>query len=114
MTAIYESPLDRQDDIDAVVQCLATLVNLQFEFPTGGLDDVRVPQEVQDGLEKLQQILIALLCDGSAILWEYAKAKGLAEDIAKIVEEDRLPAEWSVNDSFVGEPIWQWREETQS
>jgi hypothetical protein len=105
MTTVYESPVDRQDDIEKVVQCLGALVNLQFDFPNERLDDDHVPREVQDGLEKLQQAKCSLIVDGAAILWDYAKDKGLADDVAKVVEEDRLPSRWSVNGSFVGDLI---------
>ena len=98
-----------------MIRCLSQIDEIQFDFPDEFLDDRHAPQEVQDGLEKLQQITWSLVYDGPKILWEYAKARGLAEDIATMYEKGRCPFHRSGEPgSYVGETIWRWRQETKS
>jgi hypothetical protein len=114
MTTLYKAPCERQEDIDWLIECFGTLVSLQLGFPCGALES-EVPPEVQVLMEKVQQDVRALLVSAPAALWEYAKARGLAEEVAKAIEENQLPNTngWSVDDTWVGKPIWEWRKQTQ-
>ena len=54
MTSMYESPTDRQDSIDNVVECFGDIAELAWKFPISSLiDDEHLPREVKDELEKL-------------------------------------------------------------
>jgi hypothetical protein len=114
MTTLYESPTHRQDDIDCVVQGLGAIVDLQCGFPDGSLDDgagqwtTAVLQEIRDGLKKLTEATCAVLFDGAETLWEYAKARGLADDIAAMSVRDFPNHYWDEN-THVAQLIEEWK-----
>ena len=49
MTAL----IDRDEDVDNVVECVGNMAELEWKFPIGSLIDNNLPQEVRAGLEKL-------------------------------------------------------------
>ena len=111
MTTLYESPIDREADIEALAHCLGTIIDLQCDFPNEQLDDSRLPQEIQNGLEELQRVTSWLVYQGAEALWEYAKARGLADDIATMAEAGKLPCHnWGETNTHVRELTWNWQQ----
>ena len=102
MTSLYKSPDDRQFSIDNVVECYGDLAELEWKFPVGSLIDEadHLPEEVIDGLESLAQAAAILVNNGPDILWAFAKAAGISDEVEaildeqdardKAIEEDRL------------------------
>jgi hypothetical protein len=114
MTTIYESPTERQDDIDNVARCLGMIVDINCDFPDEHLDYSHFPQKVQDDLEELLRVTGWLVYEGAATLWEYAKIRGLADDIATMAEAGRLPCRnWGATHVYVRELTGNWREEME-
>lgn len=105
MTSVYKSPDDRQFSIDNVVECYGDLAELEWKFPVGSLiDDAgqlpkgvlisslidvadHLPEEVIDGLESLAQAVAILVNNGPDILWAFAKAAGISDEVTAILDE---------------------------
>ena len=71
--------IDRDEHVDKVVECIGDLVELEWKFPIGSIIDNNLPQEVRDGLEKLQAAVGMLVFEGPGILWAFVKAMGITE-----------------------------------
>jgi hypothetical protein len=85
---MYESPTDRPDSIDNVVECFGDIAELAGKFPIRSLvEDEHLPQEVKDDLEKLAQAAAVMVVEGPDILWAFAKVRGLADDVRAILDE---------------------------
>jgi hypothetical protein len=110
MTSIYESHIDRDEDVDNVVECIEDLAELEWKFPIDTIMDSaqNLPQEVRDGLEKLQQAVGMLVSDGPNILWAFAKAMDITDKVGQRLEE--LPYDDSDRSPLVRDLIWQWKE----
>ncbi len=99
--------------MDNVVECIGDLAELQWNFPIGALLDSAqgLPQEVIDGLEKLQQAVGMLVSDGPDILWAFAKAMEITDKVGQRLEKtpyadpDRM-----AYGPLVRDLIWQWKE----
>jgi hypothetical protein len=87
MTSTYETPTDRQDSIDNVVECLGDIAQLAWKFPISSLmDDEHLPQEIEDDLEELARAAAVLVNEGPDILWAFAKAREIDDDVAAILD----------------------------
>lgn len=98
MTTNYKPPTDREIDLHTVAHVLGVMADLQGvywdardieEFPE--MDPTRLPQEIQDGLDKLNKVADLLVYKGAKMLWEYAKDRGLTDDITAMGEAGKLP-----------------------
>jgi len=84
---MYETPTDRQHSIDNIVECFGDIAELAWKFPIDSLmDDGHLPQEIENDLEKLAHAAAVLVNEGPDILWAFAKARGLADDVAAILD----------------------------
>jgi hypothetical protein len=89
MTSVYKSLDDRQFSIDNVVECFGDLSELEWKFPVGSLigDASDLPEEISDGLESLAQAAAILVNNGPDILWAFAKAAGISDEVRAILDE---------------------------
>jgi|SRR5271163_2226725 len=105
MTSVYKSPDDRRFSIANVVECYGDLAELEWKFPVGSLiDDAShlpkgvlisslideaddLPEEVIDGLESLAQAAAILVNNGPDILWAFAKAAGISDEVTAILDK---------------------------
>jgi hypothetical protein len=105
MTSVYKSSDDRRFSIDNVVECYGDLAELEWKFPVGSLiDDAshlpkgvlisslideadHPPEEVIDGLESLAQAAAILVNNGPDILWAFAKAAGISDEVTAILDK---------------------------
>ena len=113
MTSIYESHIDRDEDVDNVVECIEDLAELEWKFPIGTIMDSaqNLPQEVRDGLEKLQQAVGMLVFDGPDILWAFAKAMEITDKVGQRLE--KLPYVDSDRSPLVRDLIGQWKQDAK-
>ena len=115
MTSIYESHIDRDEDVDNVVECIEDLAELEWKFPIGTIMDSaqNLPQEVRDGLEKLQQAVGMLVSDGPDLLWAFAKAMGITDKVGPRLEQTRYATDdpRCAYGPLVSDLIWQWKQE---
>lgn len=87
MTTMNESDPDRERIVGDAVECLGDIEQLQWKFPiTSLMDHEHIPQEVQDGLDRLAEAAAVMRHEGPAILWAFAEATGLADDVRALVE----------------------------
>jgi hypothetical protein len=109
MTSVYKSPDDRRFSIDNVVECYGDLAELEWKFPVGSLigdashlpkgvlissliDEADYPpEEVIDGLESLARAAAILVNNGPDILWAFAKAAGISDEVTAILDEQDAP-----------------------
>lgn len=88
-----------------LVDPLDDLAELEWKFPVGSLiDDAshlpqgvlisslidvadHLPEEVIDGLESLAQAAAILVINGPDILWAFAKAAGISDEVRAILDE---------------------------
>src|SRR4051812_33034762 len=99
MKSVFKSSEDRQCSIDNVAECYGDIAELEWKFPVGSLiDDAshlpqgilisslidaadHLPEEVIDGLESLAQAAAILINNGPDILWAFAKAAGISDEV---------------------------------
>ena len=108
MTSIYESHFDRDEDVDNVVECIEDLAELEWKFRIGTIMDSaqNLPQEVRDGLEKLQRAVGMSVSDGPNILWAFAKAMEITDEVAQRLDVDS-------NSPLVRDLIWLCKQDAK-
>jgi hypothetical protein len=93
--------------IDNVVECYGDLAEPEWKFPVGSLiDDAshlpkgvlisslidvedHLPEEVIDGLESLARAADILVNNGPDILWAFANAAGISDEVGAVLDEHR-------------------------
>ena len=111
MTTDYRPPIDRDEDVDNVVECIGDLAELEWKFPIGSLIDNNLPQEVRAGLEKLQQAVGMLVLDGPGILWAFAKVMGITDQVGQRLEKGQYDA--AADSPLVRNLVWQWKQDAK-
>jgi hypothetical protein len=111
-TGQHPQPGEAGDDLGVrvllnnVVECYGDLAELEWKFPVGSLidDDAshlpegvlisslideadHLPEEVIDGLESLAQAARIVVNNGPDILWAFAKAAGISDEVRAILDE---------------------------
>jgi hypothetical protein len=112
MTSIDESWSDRDMDAENVVECIEDLAELGWKFPVGQIIDSaqNLPQEIRNGLEELQRACAVLVCDGPDILWAFAKAMEITDDVGQRLEARYVRRDGTVHSELVRGLIWRWKE----
>jgi hypothetical protein len=116
MTTDYTPPIDRDEDVDNVVECIEDLAELEWKFPVGAImDSADLPQEVRDGLKKLNEVAGFLCYEAPGLLWEFVKAKGIADEVGARLE--RTPYATtdprSAYGPLVRDLIWHWKQDSK-
>ena len=111
MTSVFKSDEDRQDCIEWVMQCYRDAKSLGDQYPIGQLIDhaerlpegtppIRelifsapkeyldtLPEEVVDGLKFLGTAAGHIVYDTPGILWAFAKAVGIDDEVGEHLDE---------------------------
>ena len=93
MSIPHHTPTEREDAWSNVDECLRDIDHLTYGFPTGDMLGYAhkngLGQEVIEGLEKLGAAASVLAYEGPDVIWEFAKAAGMADELAAREQEAR-------------------------
>ena len=112
---LIKPPVDRNENVDNVVECIEDLAELEWKFPIGTIMDSaqHLSQDVQDGLEKLNAAVCVMCNEGPDILWAFVRAMGIADQVGPRLEEMLYATTYpdSAYGPLVSDLVWQWKQD---